>query len=114
MGSCTWNDRKSLAWPSRGIDVSIPHHFATPHRLFPTRRVFLRRAGGGAGLLGLACLLDRERMLGSASIADSVRLGPNPLAPRAGHFPAKARSVIWLFLNGGPSQVDTWDYKPEL
>ena len=38
----------------------------------------------------------------------------NPLAPRAGHFPAKAKSVIWLFMNGGPSQVDTWDYKPEL
>ena len=30
------------------------------------------------------------------------------------HFPAKAKSVIWLFMNGGPSQVDTWDYKPEL
>ena len=38
----------------------------------------------------------------------------NPLAPRPGHFPAKAKSVIWLFMNGGPSQVDTWDYKPEL
>ena len=38
----------------------------------------------------------------------------NPLAPKAGHFPAKAKSVIWLFMNGGPSQVDTWDYKPEL
>ncbi len=38
----------------------------------------------------------------------------NPLAPHPGHLPAKARSVIWLFMNGGPSQVDTWDYKPEL
>jgi hypothetical protein len=36
------------------------------------------------------------------------------MAPRPSHFPAKARSVIWLFMNGGPSQVDTWDYKPEL
>ena len=36
------------------------------------------------------------------------------MAPRPGHFPGKARSVIWLFMNGGPSQVDTWDYKPEL
>ena len=33
---------------------------------------------------------------------------------REPHFPAKAKSVIWLFMNGGPSQVDTWDYKPEL
>jgi hypothetical protein len=37
-----------------------------------------------------------------------------PLAPKPPHFRAKARSVIWLFMNGGPSQVDTWDYKPEL
>ncbi len=34
--------------------------------------------------------------------------------PHPGHFPAKAKSVIWLFMNGGPSQVDTWDHKPEL
>ena len=34
--------------------------------------------------------------------------------PRAGHHPAKAKKVIWLFMNGGPSHVDTWDYKPEL
>ena len=39
---------------------------------------------------------------------------PNPLAPHAPHFAAKAKSVIWLFMNGGPSHVDTWDYKPEL
>ncbi len=38
----------------------------------------------------------------------------NPLAPHAPHFPVKAKSVIWLFMNGGPSHVDTWDYKPEL
>ena len=38
----------------------------------------------------------------------------NPLAPKKPHFPAKAKAVIWLFVNGGPSQVDTWDYKPEL
>jgi Protein of unknown function (DUF1501) len=38
----------------------------------------------------------------------------NPLAPRPSHFPTRAKSVIWLFMNGGPSHVDTWDYKPEL
>ena len=38
----------------------------------------------------------------------------SPLAAKEQHFPAKARGVIWLFMNGGPSQVDTWDYKPEL
>ena len=36
------------------------------------------------------------------------------MAARPAHFAAKAKRVIWLFMNGGPSQVDTWDYKPEL
>jgi hypothetical protein len=78
----------------------------------PSRREFLRRAGNGCGLLGLAALLaDEDRLVRAGTPAESQL---NPLAPRPQHFPAKARSVIWLFLNGGPSQVDTWDYKPEL
>jgi len=76
----------------------------------PSRRQFLARAGSGCGLLGLAALLNNEGMLGTAEAAASA----NPLAPHPAHFPAKAKSVIWLFLNGGPSQVDTFDYKPEL
>jgi hypothetical protein len=77
-----------------------------------SRRRLLRTAGGGAGMLGLACLLRDERLLAADAAADDrVR---HPLAPRPPHFEAKARAVIWLFLNGGPSQVDTWDYKPEL
>ncbi|MBL9126572.1 MAG: DUF1501 domain-containing protein, partial [Verrucomicrobiales bacterium] len=74
------------------------------------RRAFLRRAGLGAGMLGLATLLrDTNLLLPSASAASA-----DPLAPRAAHFPARAKAVIWLFMNGGPSQVDTWDYTPEL
>ncbi len=87
--------------------MNLPHLSATPSPAFATRRNFLRRAGGGCGLLALAALLDRQNLL-----ADDRNL--HPLAPRSGHFPAKAQSVIWLFMNGGPSQVDTWDYKPEL
>src|SRR5207248_2613517 len=57
--------------------------------------------------------LDQQGLLTSASpAADSRAL--DPLAPRTSHFPGKARAVIWLFINGGPSHVDTWDYKPEL
>ncbi|MGI8981918.1 MAG: DUF1501 domain-containing protein [Pirellulaceae bacterium] len=84
-----------------------------------SRRELLSRAGGGAGMLALAALLAEEGLLTSASAADIGTKGTsdpklNPLAPRVAHFPAKAKSVIWLFMNGGPSQVDTWDYKPTL
>src|SRR5436305_15180426 len=83
-----------------------PSFFAPPHPAYRSRLEFLRRAGGGFGLLALAGLLDQEGLLAGPAV--------NPLAPKEGHFPAKAKSVIWLFMNGGPSQVDTWDYKPEL
>ena len=74
------------------------------------RRELLRRAGGGAGMLALASLLQDTGLLLPSARAASL----NPLAPRPAHFPGRAKSVIWLFMNGGPSQVDTWDYKPEL
>ena len=76
-----------------------------------TRRELLRVAGGGAGLLGLATLLEEEGLL-AAEASGATALAP--LAPKAPHFPARAKRVIWLFINGGPSHVDTWDYKPEL
>jgi hypothetical protein len=85
-----------------------PHLIAAPHRVYPTRREFLKQTGSGFGLLALAGLLEQQGLRARASEP------LNPLAPRPPHFPAKARSVIWLFMNGGPSQVDTWDYKPEL
>src|SRR5437763_3635880 len=88
-----------------------PHLFASPASIFPSRRAFLRRSGSGFGLLALAGLFDQQGLLSWSAAADPAL---NPLAPRPAHFPAKARAVIWLFMNGGPSQVDTWDYKPEL
>jgi hypothetical protein len=89
--------------------MNLPHFFAPPSPTFSSRREFLARAGGGCGMLALADLMAHaETTTGSA--AQSV----NPLAPKPSHFPAKAKNVIWLFMNGGPSHVDTWDYKPEL
>jgi hypothetical protein len=70
----------------------------------------LARAGGGAGLLGLSMLLRDEGKLVAGDVAPSL----DPLAPKQPHFEGKAKAVIWLFINGGPSHVDTWDYKPEL
>src|SRR5436189_215358 len=75
--------------------------------LHGSRRDFLSHAGHGFGLLALGELLSAQ----ASAAAPSPRL-LNPLAPRAAHFPAKAKSVIWLFMNGGQSHVDTWDYKP--
>jgi hypothetical protein len=72
----------------------------------PTRREVLRRAGAGFGSLALAALLAEE------AAADSPRA--DPLAPRAPHLAARARRVIFLFMPGGPSQVDTFDPKPRL
>jgi hypothetical protein len=90
-----------------------PHLLASPHPVYATRREFLRRTGSSFGLLALAGLLDQQGLL-AAPLPAGAKAGLNPLAPRSPMFPAKAKSVIWLFMNGGPSQVDTWDYKPEL
>ncbi|MFO0878846.1 MAG: DUF1501 domain-containing protein [Gemmataceae bacterium] len=87
----------------------LPHHFADPTSSGLSRRDFLSRSGAGFGSLALLNLLASE---GRLSGNPEARL--NPLAPRPAHFPSKAKSVIWLFMNGGPSQVDTWDYKPTL
>jgi hypothetical protein len=92
--------------------LKVPQLFAQPPSTYPSRREFLARAGSGAGLLALATLLESQGLL--VNSAEAAGLPINPMAPKSTHFPAKAKSVIWLFMNGGPSQVDTWDYKPEL
>jgi len=91
-------------------DLNLTRSNTTANAVF-SRREMLARAGGGAGLLALAALLGDEGMLAHATGAVP---SDNPLAPRRSHFPAAAKNVIWLFMNGGPSHVDTWDYKPEL
>ena len=65
-------------------------------------------------MLGLSALLAEAGLLGASAQAASAAGPINPLAPKKPHFPVKAKSVIWLFMNGGQSQVDTWDYKPAL
>ena len=91
-----------------------------------TRRELLRRSGGGFGLLGLAGVMSQAGLLNSPSVAGEIAApgngllpddGPQlnlPLAPRQPHFAPKARHVVHLFMNGGPSQVDTFDHKPML
>ena len=83
-----------------------------------TRRELLWQMGGGFLGVALAGLLDGDGFFGSkASAAEVSRnriLGANPYAPQPAQFAAKAKSVIFLFMYGGPSQVDTFDYKPKL
>ncbi len=74
--------------------------------LRPSRRQLLQRAGAGFGSLALTALLADE--------ARAATPAANPLAPKEPHFKARAKRVIFLFMPGGPSQVDTFDPKPEL
>lgn len=82
-----------------------------------TRREFLWETGAGFGAVALTGLLSADGFFGSSRVqADVPTPTPfaNPLAPRPPHHAPKAKSVIFLFMYGGPSHVDTFDYKPEL
>ena len=71
-----------------------------------TRREMLTHSGCGFGALALSALLQQEARANSAMAL--------PLSPKLSHFAARAKQVIFLFMHGGPSQVDTFDYKPQL
>ena len=80
-----------------------------------TRREFLWEAGGSFTSVALASLLAGDGFLGSqAMAADGLTPLINPLAAKPMHHAGTCKSVIFLFMYGGPSQVDTFDYKPEL
>ena len=74
-----------------------------------SRREMLGRVGTGLGLVGLAGLMSEQGMLASEPATTG-----GPLAPRAPHFAPRAKRIIHLYMNGGPSQVDTFDPKPAL
>ena len=67
-----------------------------------SRRAMLQQAGVGFGWLAFSALAQEGKRF------------ENPLAPKMPHHPAKAKRVIFVFLNGGPSHLDTFDWKPEL
>ena len=73
-----------------------------------TRRELLNRAAGGFGALALAGLMAEQAESATANVAS------DPLAPRSPHFPGKAKCVIFLYMSGGVSHVDSWDPKPKL
>src|SRR2546430_2474735 len=102
-----------------------PHHFALPpmndhtsyhcNTTIPllTRRDILRMVSCGFGYLAFASLVSRAAAAESAATGAGAAAA-NPLAPKVPHFAARARRVIFLTMRGGPSHVDTFDYKPKL
>src|SRR5437016_7135962 len=83
-----------------------------PHILPATsRRDFLTKCGCGFGGLAFGYLLGLDGLLARAA---KINIDPlNPLAPRSPHLPARAKSVIWLFMEGGPSHLDLFDPRSE-
>ena len=80
-----------------------------------TRRDFLHTIGGGFTSLALAGLLEKDGFFSSQLLAaDGKTPWKSPLEPKQPHFPGKAKHVIFLFMYGGPSHVDTFDHKPKL
>lgn len=74
------------------------------------RREFLWQTGAGFGAVALASMLDQPFFGGKLQAATSA----NPLAAKPPHFAPKAKSIIFLFMYGGPSHIDTFDYKPDM
>jgi len=77
-----------------------------------TRRHFFDKCQMGLGAMALGSLLGDRLIAAPTAAADARKT--NPLAPLQGHFPAKAKSVIFLFMAGGPSQLELFDPKPKL
>ena len=93
-------------------DKYVREHTSSLKDVIFTRREFLEKTGMGFGAMSLASILGLS--LGGNASAAAGGKALNPLAPKQPHFPAKAKAVIHIFAEGGPSHVDTWDPKPEL
>src|SRR5262245_36535349 len=96
-------ENSAMDTPSRFIPNPTPCH--------RTRREFLWQVGGGFAGMALIDLLSRD---GFFSLTANGQTPRSPLAPRRPHFAAKAKHCVFLFMNGAPSHVDTFDYKPAL
>ncbi|RLS55351.1 MAG: DUF1501 domain-containing protein [Planctomycetota bacterium] len=78
--------------------------------MFLDRRRFLTDSATALGAIALSSLLQNDQLLAGGPVIDPAR----PFAARGGHFPARAKNVIVIFCAGAVSQLETWDYKPEL
>jgi len=85
------------------------------HARFVTRRHFLRQCTTGMGAMALGSLIGGCNLFSRTAATANAQIDlSNPMAPRPPHFPAKAKAVIYLHMAGAPSQLELFDYKPEL
>src|SRR5438445_6937411 len=96
-----------MSWRDELANMNAPQEIIALRSL--TRRHFFGRCAMGLGGIALASLLSDKQLLGAAPGASA-----NPMAPNPPHFKARARSIIYLFMAGGPSQLELFDYKPKL
>lgn len=90
---------------------------STAERTRHTRREFLNTTASGLGMMALGAMLDKDGVLAPFRASGAESSSPdviNPLAPKAPHFAAKAKSCIFIFMAGAPSQLDLFDPKPKL
>src|SRR5687768_15279139 len=110
------------AWLTHFGPPGLEHHNAMKSTIHTnlshgtlTRRQVLTRIGGGFGALALGSVFADAGLLAADSSASALPNGAsNPLAVKPPHFPARAKRLIFLFMNGGPSHIDTFDPKPAL
>src|SRR5437667_243129 len=95
---------QQLGMPARRIDSLFAQ----------SRREFVIRSGLGLGLAGLAGVLAADGLVEPAGAAEPAGRYANPMLPKPPHFTGRAKHVIHLFANGGPSHLDTFDPKPAL
>src|SRR3569832_272716 len=109
-GNQTNNAQSASAKPNVGQSTPVA-------RLFPcgnTRREFVWEMGAGFAGLALLALLGNDGFFSRHAQGATTAGVKNPLAAGSSHFKSQAKSIIFLMMNGGPSQVDTFDYKPSL
>src|SRR5262245_48062115 len=87
----------------------LNHESSNPLQ-FLTRRHFFGRCALGLCGIALASLLSDEKVFAAPTTTKLI----NPLEPKPGHLPARAKNIIYLFMAGGPSQLELFDYKPKL
>src|SRR5436190_530582 len=98
--------------PHTVTDKYLREHSPSLDDIIFTRRDFLIRTGMGMGALSLASMFGLNPYDANAATAGAGKL-VTPLSPKAPHFPVKAKSIIHIFAEGAPSQIDTWDPKPD-